>query len=218
MAKTFLTLFAFGVMAGTASAQLPVGVGIKVGTPLTEAYNVANSVISGSSIPNAYSSNAKDFLIGPMVEFRLPFSIAIEADALYRSVGFRRLPVITGVIISPTPITGPVSTAAAVNIDANAWEFPILLKYKFKGIPLVKPYLGAGMSFKRITGIDNIVELTHKTSTGVVLEGGLEFKLLLLRITPEIRYTGYPVASFEAPGNLLKANKNQLAFLVGFSF
>ncbi|MEO8026561.1 MAG: hypothetical protein ABI823_08805, partial [Bryobacteraceae bacterium] len=104
------------------------------------------------------------------------------------------------------------------NIDASAWEFPILLKYKMKGIPLIRPYLGAGLSFKRITGASDIVELTHKTSTGVVLEGGIEIKALLLRISPEIRYTGYTVASFESPNGLLKANKNQLAFLVGFSF
>ena len=103
------------------------------------------------------------------------------------------------------------------NVDANAWEFPVLLKYKFKGIPLARPYLGAGLSFKHITGND-VVELIHKNSTGVVLEGGVEFKLLLLRISPEIRYSGYTVSSFEAPGGLLKANKNQLAFLVGFSF
>jgi len=217
MNKTFLTLLVFFVLGGmSANAQLPVGVGLKVGTPFNDAYNVASSMISGSTIQNAYSSNAKAFLIGPMVELRLPFSIAIEADALYRSVGFRRMPTLTGVI-SPVPPTGPLSTATTVNIDANAWEFPILLKYKMKGIPLVKPYVGAGLSFKHITG-DDVLELTHRTSTGVVLEGGLEFKLLLLRISPEIRYTGYTVRSFEAPQGLLQTNKNQLAFLVGFSF
>ncbi len=198
-------------------AESPVGFGLKVGAPLNDAYNATNLGIvlssglgsSGNVAPGGYSSGAKRFLVGPMVELRLPFSVSIEADALYQSVGFRRLQAFSMV---PQPSIG------AANIDASAWEFPVLLKYKFKGIPLVKPYLGAGLSFKRITGIDNLVELANKTSTGVVLEGGLEFKLLLLRISPEVRYTGYTVSSFTSPNGLLQTNKNQLAVLVGFSF
>jgi len=202
MLKTFLTLFVLLVLGGRAQAQLPVGFGLKVGAPLNDAYNIANSALDGTTIQNAYSSNAKDFLIGPMVELRLPFSISVEADALYRSVGFRRIPVLVG---------------NTVTVDRSSWEIPILMKYKFKGIPLVRPYVGAGLSFRRVTG-DDIIELTHRNSTGVVLEGGVEFKLLLLRISPEIRYSGYTVRSFEAPSGLLQTNKNQLAFLVGFTF
>lgn len=208
MNKTFLTLFVFSAFAGIASAQLPIGAGLKIGTSLNDAYSRASSILTGGAV-TAYSADDSKLIIGPMVELRLPFHIAIEADALYRNVNFRRA-------IIGTPLPGSTVLTSA-SIDSSAWEFPILFKYKFGGIPLLKPYLGAGFTFKRVTG-DDVIELTHRGSTGVVLEGGVEIKLLLLRISPEIRYSGYTTRSFEAPANLLKTNKNELAFLVGFSF
>src|SRR5689334_11009593 len=107
MARTFLTLLVFCALGGSAQAQLPIGAGIKVGTTFNDAYNIANSALSGTSITTAYSANSNNFVIGPMVELRLPFSIAVEADALYRSVGFRR-----------NGLTGGLAT---LNVDASAW-------------------------------------------------------------------------------------------------
>jgi opacity protein-like surface antigen len=215
MAKTFSTLFVLWAFAGAAAAEWPIGGGIKIGGSLNDVYHAAVGSAPNSSGIFGYISSANNIVVGPMVELRLPAKFSVEVDALYRGAGFRRSLALTGGITS-NPINLSPSNLS-FNADASAWEFPVLLKYRFSGIGVVKPYAGAGLAFKHINASE-IAELTHKNSAGVVLAGGLEFKLLLLRISPEIRYSGYTVSSFESAGGLLKANRNQFAFLVGFSF
>jgi len=53
---------------------------------------------------------------------------------------------------------------------------------------------------------------------GFVIGGGVDIKLLLLRVSPEIRYTrwGQDAAVNSFPGAI--SNVNQAEFLVGLSF
>lgn len=214
MLKTFCFFF---VWAATAFSQ-PIGVGLKVGLPLTDAFNTA----SGPS--GSYSSDTKRYIIGPQIELRLPAGLGIELDALYTKLNFSSVGGVAGSVVNAVT-------------DADAWEFPLLLKYKFGGANAiaasVRPFVATGASFRRLTGISQIrnfvtgspqstsdpAELRNKNSTGFVIGGGLEIRALFLRISPEVRFTRWGTSNFrEGVSNLLETNRNQGQFLVGFHF
>ena len=214
MVKTFCLLF---VSAAAVFSQ-PIGFGLKVGMPLTDAFDTA----SGAGV--SYTSETRRYIIGPQVELRLPAGFAIELDALYTQLNFSSVGNAAG------------SIANAVT-DADAWEFPLLLKYKFGGADAVaasvRPFVATGASFRRLTGITQIrqfvtggsqeisdpAELRNRNSTGFVIGGGVEIRALFLRISPEVRFTRWGTANFrEGISNLLETNRNQGQLLVGIHF
>ena len=75
MPKTFWTLLVCAVLGCSplCFAQ-PIGVGLKLGTTLTDAVSSAES----ESIPNSNT-----LIVGPYIELRLPAGLSIEGDALY---------------------------------------------------------------------------------------------------------------------------------------
>ena len=132
-----------------------------------------------------------------------------------------------------SPAVGRVKTSEET--DADAWEFPLLLKYKFGGpnaiAASVRPFVTTGASFRRLTNISQVgsfitgsapstpTELQDKNSTGFVVGGGVEIRALFLRISPEVRFTRWGTANFlEGVSNLLETNRNQGQFLVGIHF
>jgi hypothetical protein len=181
------TLLCFVVAAGFASAQ-PFGGGLKVGVPATDAFQVF-PVPS----PSVFTGEAPRYTVGPYVELRLPASMSIEVDALYRSYDFR---------------------SAGVGASASSWEFPVLIKHRFFAGP-VRPYIDAGVSFSRLSDI-NLSSLNHRSNYGIVVGGGLEFNLFLIKVSPEVRYTGWALRDFD--GSQVQSKRNQLAVLVGFGF
>ena len=214
MIKTLSLLF---VCTAAAMAQ-PIGVGLKVGLPLTDAFDIATGP-SGS-----YTSDTTRYIIGPQVELRLPAGFAIELDALYTKLNFSSVGSVAGSVVNAVT-------------DADSWEFPLLLKKKFgganAGVAAVRPFVDVGASFKRLTSIkqvrnfvtgspqetSNPAELQDKSGTGFVIGGGLEIRALFLRISPEVRFTRWGTANFrEGVANLLETNRNQAQFLVGFHF
>lgn len=165
------------LLAPCAGAQ-NLGYGIKLGVPFTDVFS--NGGISENS----------RFIIGPMVEFRLPF-IGFEADALFHYVSLQQT--------STTPSSG------------STWQFPIVGKVRLPTTPILKPYAEAGVSFRTFTASGSDLNLESKK--GFVLGAGLDIHAIVIHITPELRYTrwgsGHPVS--------LQANENQFEFLVGFS-
>jgi hypothetical protein len=78
MSKTFLPLFVLaGFAAGIAGAQ-PVGAGIKLGVPFTDAYNAVTT--------EGFTLSAQRFVWGAYGEVRLPAQMAIEVDVLHQSL------------------------------------------------------------------------------------------------------------------------------------
>jgi len=181
------TFFSLLVVAGFACAQ-PFGAGLKVGVPATDAFKVSNFPI----FVDPFRADASGYTIGPYVELRLPARMAVEVDALYRSYDFRS------------------GTFAA---SGSSWEFPVLVKHRFS-VPLVKPYFDAGVSFSRLSDI-KFSSLNHRSNYGVVVGGGVEFNLLLLKVSPEIRYTGWAFRNFDGQ---VQTKRNQLAVLFGIGF
>jgi opacity protein-like surface antigen len=207
-----MRVIAFAILLAGCSAAQPIGFGVKLGAPVTDAVNLANG--SGT-----LANTATRFTIGPMVDIRLPFGVGIEADFLYRR-------------LSGTYTEPGFSTAA----NGNQWAIPVLLKYRFP-FPIVRPYLEAGPSFRWVTNVDhqdsclesfcggssaNVPQsLTTDNGAGLTIGGGVEAKLLFIRIAPELRYTRWGSPAFTLHGvtsTILQANQNQAEFLVGISF
>jgi hypothetical protein len=174
------------VLAGLAAAQ-PVGAGLKVGGLLNEVLSLSNSA---TLVP--FTAEAHRYIVGPYFELRLPFQMAVEVDALYRNYDFRNGAASTGV---------------------SSWEFPMLLKHKILAGP-VKPYFEGGLSFNRLADVKN-VSINHLTNYGIVAGGGVELHLLVLKISPEVRYNGWIFRSFDG---LAQSHRNQVSLLVGIGF
>jgi hypothetical protein len=190
----------------------PIGLGLKVGAPFTDAVHLANGT-------GNLANTATRFTIGPMLDIRLTFGVGIEADFLYRRL--------SGTYTEP---------AFSTEVHGNQWQIPVLLKYRFP-FPIVRPYVEAGPSFRWVTNVDHtdtcletlcgngFANLPQSLSTnngaGLTIGGGIEAKLLFIRIAPELRYTRWGSPAFSLQGvtsTILQANQNQAEFLVGISF
>jgi hypothetical protein len=148
-----------------------------------------SSARAGFTLPSDHH-----FLAGPYVEVRLPLGFSVEADALYES-----------------------SIFSSVYNGGSTWQFPVLAKYKLLKGP-IRPYVEGGPSFSRITDLAEIPALNHRSNFGIVLGAGLEIKLLVLRISPEIRYNGWTLQNIQDPAGFFHSNRNQAMFQVGFGF
>jgi opacity protein-like surface antigen len=193
------------LLSSTALFSQPFGYGIKAGVPLTDFLDAtSNQKFSFSTTTNRY-------VIGPMAELRLPFGLGLEVNALYRHYSY----------------AGVTTVNSATSV--GAWEFPVTAKYRFKG-SLVHPYFEVGVAWDKLSGLtqdissavgnlsgstSNPPELQRDVTHGYVFGGGLEMKILLLRIAPQIRYTRWSDKHFLDPNGLLHSNLNQAEFLVG---
>ncbi len=185
--KLFQTFLCSFVSAGIACAQ-PIGAGLKIGVPFTDA-------LQNQSYPTVatLTASSNSYTLGPYVEVRLPWHFSIEADALYRGLHFNNV---------------------VASASAGQWDFPVVAKYKFFKGP-VKPYVEGGLDFSHISDIKNVVTASNPSNFGIALGAGVEIHALVLRISPEVRYTGMALKSFDG---IVNSNRNQLAFLVGIGF
>lgn len=205
-----IRLFVVFLIAASMYGASIIGGGIKFGAPLTEAKVAFNP-------SNAFKSDTT-YVVGPQFELRLPAGFAIEVDALY-----------TNLKLKPTSIA---STALGLNVfDADSWEFPVLGKKKF-GSGALRPFVGVGASFRKLTNIKNIgnfiagsgastnpSDYEGRDSTGFVIGAGLEIRALFIRLTPEIRFTRWGTKSLgEGVRNVFQLNESQGQVLIGISF
>jgi hypothetical protein len=115
----FLLTACFAV-SGLAEESSPIGIGVKGGVPLNDAF-----VVRGQN-PVSYIADTHRYIVGPYVELRLPAGFGIELDALYQTYEYRQ--------VVPAPVRDQ---------NSHDWQFPLVVKYKFLPGP-VKPYLEAG--------------------------------------------------------------------------
>lgn len=184
------------LVAASAAFSQGLSVGLKAGYPFKDVFN-------NRSTPAALISPASGrYTIGPVVELHLPFRTSIEFDMLYRPGEFRR---------QPLP-SGPLS-----KVTAGEWRFPLLFKYRFSE-GFVTPFLGGGVSWQHLSGVDE-PELTTETKSGSVVAAGLEGRLPIIRVSAELRYTRWGAATL---GNVItglkQTNLNQVDALVGITF
>lgn len=180
-------LLLFSVLVSAAAAQ-PLGVGLKLGVPASDAYKLL-------PIPTFSPLNAKgqQFTFGPYIELRLPANNSIEVDALRRTHDF---------------------FGASGSQTVSSWDFPVVWKHKI-GSHLIKPYFEGGVNFSRLSDVV-VLNLSNRSNFGLVVGGGLEFNFLLVKISPEIRYTGYALRTVDEPN--VQSKRNQVAILLGVGF
>lgn len=190
----------------------PVSVGIKGGVPITDFFDTIRGNDTG------YATNTKRYLVGPTVEFHLPARLSIEVDALYKRIGYQYDQSILNDSLSRRTV-------------ANSWEIPVLLKWEVIPGP-VRPFVGAGISFRHISGIKQIrnvagtvtelpdaVEFNKGNDIGFTGGVGVAFKAGRVRISPEFRYVRWGSENFRDPiRSLLRTNRNQGDFILGFTF
>jgi opacity protein-like surface antigen len=214
--RSWLILFA---SAPLAIAQ-PFTFGVKGGVPLTD-------FLSATSSGNLeYFTTTNRYIVGPEAELHLPFGFGVEFDALYRHLQYSNVSNAVDVLINSSTTSG-------------AWEFPLLAKYRFP-TKVVRPYVAAGVVWDTLSGLGQTItqtliptnvtstsrtsspaELQHSTVSGFVAGVGIDIHLLVLHISPEIRYTHWGSQHFlsnSAPLGTIQSNQNQAEFLVGFTF
>lgn len=193
-----------------------ISIGVKGGVPLNDAFNAASS----GSI--RYLANTKRYTIGPELDVNLPLGLAIEFNALYRRLDFDS----TG---------NGVDVVVRQATKANAWDFPVLLKWRFAPGP-IRPYVSAGPTFRNLSNIEQVqnffvlpgnvqttsttsqpAELQNRFTTGFTVGGGVQLGGRV-RFSPEIRYTRWGWETFRSVNSLLKSNPDQVQFLVGLTF
>jgi opacity protein-like surface antigen len=212
MKPLFLLLFG----AVSAWAQL-FSYGVKAGVPLTEFLDAAKSQ------QFAFNSTTNRFIVGPTAELHLPFGLGIEFDILYRHFDYNGSGTLAGIVTSSSA-TG------------NAWEFPLLAKYRFPKMKIVHPYVDAGVAWDKLSGLTQAITSTvapNRTATtstsdpaqlnatatrGFVMGAGLSVKVLVIHLSPEVRFTRWGAQHFIDPSGLLHSNLSQGEFLLGITF
>jgi hypothetical protein len=186
--------FVLLLTAGFAAAQhldFGVGVGVKGGVPATDLLKAAG-VTTG--VPPVLSQD-DNYLVGPVAELRLPFGFAFEADGLYRGTQYH--------VVS--------SNNLPTRIQSSSWEIPYLGKFRFP-IPLLKPFVVAGGSYRIFNNLPPGVTATHN---GVVAGAGLELRMKKVRLSGEFRYLRWG----EPPQNdLARLKQDQGEVLFGLIF
>jgi hypothetical protein len=135
---------------------------------------------------------------------QLPFGLAVEADALYRPMELK---------VEQTTSLGSLVLAGPTLLNRiDAWEFPILAKYRFH-LPLIKPYVEAGPSFR----VTSASLAQHMSGAGFSASVGVESHIGPLRIAPEVRYTHWGSDGPYTVPYHAASYPNQVEFLAGLA-
>ncbi len=184
--------------------------GVKAGVPLNDAFNTATH---GEL---SYLSNTKRFVVGPEFDINLPAGFAVEVDALYRRLDFES--------------NSNLNTFEHNATTSNAWDIPLLLKWRFAPMGPVRPYVGGGPTFRGLTNVHQVAtffsggtststsspsELNDRFVTGFTAVAGLQ---LFKHVSPEIRYTRWGWDAFRNPGMAFRSNPDQWDFMLGVTF
>jgi opacity protein-like surface antigen len=208
-------LFLLLLGAVSAWAQL-FSYGVRAGMPLN------NFLDAAKSQQFAFNSTTNRYIVGPTAELHLPFGLGVEFDILYRRFNYNGSGTLAGVVTSSST-------------TSSDWEFPLLAKYRFP-MKIVHPYVDAGVAWDKLSGLTQAItsivapNRTATTSTsdpaqlnatatrGFVMGAGLSVKVLVIHLSPEVRFTRWGAQHFIDPGGLLHSNLSQGEFLLGITF
>ena len=170
-------------------------------------------VVGGGSVTDAFQpytppgvdvvrlySESKDYLVGPMVEWRFSPHWSIEVDGLYRKLH------LTEAFVEPDGLLNSVSPSPAIT-----WEFPVLAKYRFN-LPRLRPFAEAGPSFRTAGNLNG----TKPSHAGITAGLGVELHAAGLTFAPAVRYTRW-AADDVLPFASAHSKEDQLEMLIGVS-
>lgn len=204
---------------------------------LAQAQQIAGGVKGGIRTPgdvsgfSLQSPESKSYVVGPMLELRLPWRLGVEFDALYRRFGY----------------TSAFQTCCASGITrerANSWEFPLIVKYHYP-VHTAHPFVGTGFDPRTVRGSDvssgsflsgvttnpptsiYTYYFNRRTSTdyavakGFVISGGVDLDVGHIRISPEVRYVHWEAPFLNQVGGdgsyHIQSTQNELFILLGIS-
>jgi hypothetical protein len=158
-----------GLLTAAAACAQGLSVGVYGGAPFTDVEH--NATISGIS----YEAKSPKFVVGGGLQLNLPLHLRLEFDALARGATYR-------------------ASNQLVDTNATEWRFPLIMQYRFGTKSMVQPFIGVGASFEHLYQIKNAVtsgtgSFATNSPGGMVIDGGLDFKLKVLRLSTELRYT-----------------------------
>ena len=201
------------VLALTTARSQPLSFGLEAGVPIT------GSIRADPSAPGSATTNR--YIAGGSIEVRLPRHLSLEFDALYRHLHYADF--------FGTPLLG----GEFERVSAGTWEFPLLVKYHFRG-DAARPFVSTGAAFETValknrfiayspfpspeftTGTDSSsLSLQNSIVGGLAAGAGIEVRAGRLHVTPEIRYTRWLTPHFSLPYTL-ESKQNQVEFLLGF--
>lgn len=139
------------------------------------------------SIGTKIKVESSQLVIGPTFGVRLPLGLGISVDVLHRGYDF----------------SGPGNP-----FSRGSWEFPVMMQYRFPGI-IARPFIAGGLSWDRLS-----LPVSTNTSKGVVLGAGVDIKIPMFHITPELRYHHRSINEAFST----RPSSNQFDILVGFTF
>lgn len=201
--------------------------GVKAGVPLGTYFETRRiGILHGYS---DYSAATRRYTAGVTAEWRLKRTFGLEADVLYKRMGY------VGIIYTAW---GGNITTSAFDAKGHSWEFPLLAKYRLGRV--VRPFVAGGGVLRyvgpiRARGQVTVENLVARTTTitpidttepsdfrkriypGLTVAGGIEFERGRARLLPEFRYTRW-TANIQSPGGVLRFNPDQAEFLLGLLF
>jgi opacity protein-like surface antigen len=203
MKRTFPIFFVLACLALPLQAQLPISFGLKGGGRLsdfTEDYR--------NSAGDRTTKQDHTYTIGPYAELNLPVGFSLEADLLYKKSG-------------ATFAQAATSGVTTRQFNFDSFDVPILLKKRFgERAMFFRPFLEGGLANRYSSGLPGSTSMTDPLSAsthsgwqeGIVLGGGVEFKVLILKVSGELRWTRFGnISSSTIP----KINANQAELLFG---
>jgi hypothetical protein len=158
----------FSFLLITCSAQ-NLSVGFAGGGAPTNAFETTNAGVPGTF--TSYSQ-AKDYVVGLMLEYRLRGNLSVEGDALYRELHLKVA------FVEPSLVLYAVSPSPVVT-----YELPLMVKYRFHGSK-ADPFLEAGPVFRPTTNLN-----ANPSHYGVGAGIGVTARWKQLEISPMLRYT-----------------------------
>lgn len=207
--QTILVPTALVLSIGTAGAQ-QFSLGILGGGSATSGFpnQTFASTMPGlqGTVFTTSSSDAGDYLVGGMVEVRLPQHLSIEADGIYRPLNFRNF------TSSVRPGSAPSNSAPSNTV--LTWEFPVLLKGRFVRIPVLpgaEAFAEVGPSF-RLASNRNDTRPSNRGATGGL---GIETILGPLSVSPALRYTRWGADPAASIPYVPRTTPNQVETLIG---
>jgi hypothetical protein len=167
-----------------------VTVGVIAAVPLTDTFD------TGFIYRGTFAPKTVRYQVGPAVDFRFFGSFRGEIDALYQPFSFSQS------FLSGTPTLSRTS--------GSLWQFPVVLKYRIP-TPALKLFVEAGASVQIAANIIQRGEViilqptpfvyhpdpTSRAVPGIVVGGGVDFRLGHFLLSPQMRYTRWISENFD---------------------
>ena len=159
-----------------------------------------------------------DGLVGGGLEARLRGRCSAEVDAIFKPREYQRQSAMAF-------LTPPRFITTTDYTEGHSWDFPVMLKVNWGASTRRTPYVLGGFVDSRTTGtttrtsadsslgISSFQSSQSLTQTGILLGGGVAWRLRRVRLSPEGRYT--EGVRDDLPGGT-KAARN-LEFVLGIS-